>query len=153
MNTDMLKDGTKDVFINIHSVHGYDLEETDTMDFMTEGTYAFTDDGCVISYFESELTGMAGTQTVLSVRPDEVCVDRAGTVTSRMKFREGLKDAFLLDTPYGAAQLGIDTRRVVSSLRPDGGKIEIDYVVNMEHMVAMSNRFEIDIQEQGDLPQ
>lgn len=144
-----MEDNKKDVFISIKSVHGYDLEETEEMDFITDGEYIFGEDGCVLSYNESEVTGMPGTRTVMSVSSDGIVVDRSGEIWSRMNFKEGLRDAFLYSTPYGTAKLGIDTRKISKELSPAGGKIEIDYVVNMEHLIAMRNKFIVDIKEQG----
>ena len=139
----------KDVFISIRSVHGYDQPDSETLDFMTDGVMRVDENGCSFSYMESEVTGMPGTLTTFRLSDDGVVIDREGFVTSSMEFREGTKDAFLYNTPYGTARLGIDTRKVRNSLGASGGKLEIDYVVNMEHMVAMRNRFIIDVKEQG----
>ena len=139
----------KEVFISIRSVHGYDQPDAETLDFMTDGVMKVDENGCSLSYMESEVTGMPGTLTTFRVSGDGVVIDREGFVTSSMEFREGTKDAFLYSTPYGTARLGIDTRKVRNGLGAGGGKLEIDYVVNMEHMVSMRNRFIIDVKEQG----
>ena len=139
----------KEVFISIRSVHGYDQPDSETLDFMTDGVMSIDENGCRLSYMESEVTGMPGTLTTFKVSDDGVVIDREGFVTSSMQFREGVKDAFLYTTPYGTARLGIDTRKVRNDLSSGGGKLEIDYVVNMEHLVTMRNRFIIDVKEQG----
>lgn len=138
----------RDVVISIHSVHGYDLEDTEEMDFTTDGSYLFDDGGCELSYVESEVTGLTGTVTKMSLKDNTITVNREGTITSQMTFREGKKDSFLYNTPYGTATMGIDTRRIQTDLRPDGGEIIIDYVVNMQHLVAMRNKFIVNIEEQ-----
>lgn len=140
---------TKDVYITIQSIHGYDMNDTETMDFVTDGEYSFDGEKGSLSYYESEVTGLPGTKTTLILEPEGITVDREGMVTSRMQFKEGLKEAILYSTPYGTAKLGIDTRKITRSLDGHGGKIEIDYVVNMEHLVAMRNKFIMDITEQG----
>ncbi len=139
----------KDVLITIRSVHGYDLNDAETLDFTTDGVMSFDEGGCSLSYMESEVTGMPGTMTTFRVNPDGIVVDREGFITSRMQFKEGLKDSVMLSTPYGTARLGIDTRKIRNNLGHRGGNVEIDYVVNMEHMMAMRNRFIIDVKEQG----
>ena len=139
----------KDVVISIHSVHGYDQNDMEELDFTTDGVMSLEEDGCSLSYMESEVTGMPGTVTTFRVNPDGIVVDREGFVTSRMQFREGVKDSVMLATPYGTAKLGIDTRKIKNNLGCRGGNLEIDYVVNMEHVVAMRNRFIIDVKEQG----
>ena len=139
----------KDVVISIRSVHGYDQSDMETLDFSTDGVMRCDENGCSLSYMESEVTGMPGTLTTFHVRPDGIIVDREGFITSRMQFKEGTKDSVMFATPYGTAKLGIDTRKIRNNLDACGGNLEIDYVVNMEHVVAMRNRFIIDVKEQG----
>ena len=43
--------------------------------------------------------------------------------------------------------MGIDTRRIRHHMDETGGKVEIDYVVDMEHAVATRNRFQITVTE------
>ena len=139
----------KDVVINIHSTHAYDVtEEEDSMDFTTDGVYSYEDGICRLSYMESDVTGMPGTRTVVVVSPEGIVVDRDGYVTSRMEFKEGLKSSFLYNTPYGTATMGIDTRRVSHSFNEHGGRAEIDYVIDMEHAIAVRNKFLINVTEQ-----
>jgi len=138
----------KDVVINISTSHCYGSEE-DNIEFSTDGFYQFDGDVAQMSYMESEVTGLMGTRTTLTVLPDKVVVDRRGTITSRMEFKEGAKDAFQYGTPYGSANLGIETRGIKHKMTENGGYIDIDYVVNMEHAVVTRNRFKITVREIG----
>ena len=139
----------KDVVIKIHSVHAYDLtEEEESLDFTTDGVYSYEDGVCRLSYLESEVTGMPGTRTSVVVTPESIVVDRDGYLTSRMEFREGKRNSFLYDTPYGTATMGVDPRRIRHSFDEHGGRAEIDYVVDMEHSVAVRNKFMINVTEQ-----
>ena len=139
----------KDVWISINSIHSYDREDGDSLEFSTDGHYYFDGENGCFTYMETDVTGLEGTRTSVLVMPDQVVVDRDGMITSRMIFREGLRDAFQFSTPYGAATMGIDTRRISQSMGADGGSVEIDYVVDMEHMVASRNKFEITVREIG----
>lgn len=140
----------KDVVISIDSIQNYGLDDEDRMEFTTDGSYFFEDGVGCLSYMESEVTGMEGTRTSMIVSPEEIVVDRDGGITSRMVFREGLKNSFLYNTPYGNATMGIDTRRVKHELDENGGHVEIDYVVDMEHTVVTRNRFQITIETRKD---
>ena len=139
----------KDVLISIHSSFAYEEGEEQQMDFTTDGYYFYEDDVGCLSYEETEVTGMEGTRTSLFVMPDQVVVDREGTVTSRMVFKEGLKSAFQYATPFGNANMGINTRRITRNMDGSGGSVEIDYVVDMEHVVASRNKFSITVRELG----
>ena len=133
----------KDVWISINSIHGYEQEDEDSVEFTTDGYYYYEDGVGCLSYEESEVTGLEGTRTSMIVMPDQVVVDRDGLVTSRMIFKEGTKNSFLYDTPYGQATMGIDTRKIYRSVDENGCRVEIDYVVDMEHAVVTRNRFQI----------
>ena len=139
----------KDVLISIRSTLGLDEEDENRMEFITDGHYMYDDGVGCLSYMESEVTGMEGTRTSVMVSPDQVVVDRDGTINSRMVFREGLKDSFQYLTPYGAANFGIDTRRIRQCFNENGGSMEIDYVVDMEHAVVSRNKFQITVKEQN----
>ena len=106
----------KDVVISINSTFSFEEGEEQQMEFTTDGYYFYEDEVGCLSYEETEVTGLEGTRTSLFVMPDQVVVDREGTVTSRMVFREGLKSAFQYATPFGNATMGIDTRRISQSM-------------------------------------
>ena len=135
----------QEAIISMHSVHDYDNENADSMDFSTDGFYSFEEGVGCMTYMESEITGMEGTRTSVFVMPDRVIVDRDGSITSRMEFAEGEKSSFLYNTPFGRATLGIRTRRIDRSFDENGGKVTIDYVVDMNHAVATRNRFSIEV--------
>ena len=86
----------------------------------------------------------------MTILPDQVVVDRAGTVQSRMIFKEGSKSSFLYTTAFGQATMGVDTRSIRQSVDEHGGRVEIDYVVDMEHAVVARNKFSITIQQMGE---
>jgi len=137
----------KEVVISIRSIHDYGSDGEDGLEFTTDGLYSFEDQVGCISYYESEVTGLMGTKTKLCIKPDEVIVDRRGSVTSTMVFKKGEKNSFLYNTPYGAATMGIDTRKIRHDFDEHGGSMEIDYVVDMSHVTATRNRFMIDVRE------
>ena len=122
----------KDVWISINSIHGYQQEDEDHLEFTTDGYYYFEDGIGCLSYEESEVTGLPGTRTSLFVMPDQVVVDREGTVTSRMVFKEGLKSAFQYATPFGNANMGIETSHIAQIMGGTGGRVELDSVLKVE---------------------
>lgn len=141
-----------DVLISMHAEQGVDTETPNALDFTTDGYYTFDDNVGCITYEESEVTGLEGTRTSVLVMPNQIIVDRDGTITSRMIFQEGGKTDFLYDTPFGNAVLGIKTRKISQNFDDKGGKLEIDYDINMEHTVFSRNRFKINVEKIGDRP-
>lgn len=142
----------KDVLISISSTIGLDRdqEEADQLEFTTDGHYFYDGDVGCFSYMESEVTGLEGTRTSVMVSPGTVVIDRDGNMNSRMVFKEGLKSCFNYMTPYGAANFGVDTRRISQSFDENGGSVEMDYVVNMEHAVVSMNKVTLTVRQTGE---
>ena len=137
----------KDVWISISNHQSDGQQEEDTMVFDTAGSYYYDDGVGVLSYQESELTGLEGTRTSVMVMPNQVVVDRDGMLTGRMIFREGMKDSYPYSTPYGQMMLGIDTRRIHHNFNENGGDVEIDYITDLAHTFVSRNKFRISVKE------
>lgn len=138
----------KDVVISMRSIQGCDQDDQQILDFTTDGHYFQDGEASCFSYMETEVTGLEGTRTSVVVMPDHVVVDRDGSITSRMIFREGEKNSFPYDTPFGTAMLGVKTRRIRQDFNENGGELEVDYVVDMEHALVARNKIQLNIREQ-----
>lgn len=137
----------KDVIISIRGTQDYSGTEPDTMELVTEGKLAVQDGALRLSYEESELTGMEGTTTVFQVEPEKVTLLRLGSVQSEMVFEEGRRHMSLYSTPYGNMEIGVRARRLNSTLELTGGRLEIDYDIEINHMLAGQSLFCIDVRE------
>ena len=140
------------VIISIRGMQSYEDADDETIELVTEGRLeADGNDGYTLSYQESELTGLEGTLTTIQVEKGRVTLMRVGEVNSQMVFEEGRRHLSMYNTPYGALSVGISTRRMRSDLRPDGGAIEIDYAIEIDHAVAGSNFFQINVRKKRPL--
>ena len=137
----------KDVIISIRGTQDYSGTEPDTMELVTEGKLAVQGGALRLSYEESELTGMEGTTTVFQVEPEKVTLLRLGSVQSEMVFEEGRRHMSLYSTPYGNMEIGVRARRLNSTLELTGGRLEIDYDIEINHMLAGQSLFCIDVRE------
>ena len=136
----------KDVIISVTGVQ-QGVNGPDAMELVTAGQYGQDEKETLLTWQESELTGMEGTKTSLCVQRDGVVLSREGKLNTRMEFEEGKKRYFLYETPFGSATMGLNTRRIVNRLGLHGGEIEIDYSVDMDQTVVGRNRFFIRVQE------
>lgn len=135
--------------IKIKSTQGLEFAKADEIEFVTDGEYLHDESGTLIKYMESELTGLSGTETALSIKGDEVIVRRCGTLNSRMEFREGEKSRFLYDTQFGSATLSVDTRKIKTRTDPTGCEIQIDYIVDMDHAIISRNSLNVNVKRVG----
>ena len=134
------------VIISIRGMQSYEQVEDEAIELVTEGRLEDEGGGhYLLSYQESELTGLEGTLTTLQIEKDRIILLRMGEVNSQMVFQEGRRHLSMYNTPYGALSVGISTRRMKSDLRRDGGKIEIDYAIEIDHAMAGENLFQIQV--------
>lgn len=139
----------KEVVISIRGIQDYDDDKSESFEFTTDGLYSYENGVGRLMYYESEVSGLPGTRTTMSITPDEVVLNREGFLTSCMVFREGKKNAMVYDTPYGMAKMGIDTRCIRQSFNEKGGNMELNYILDIEHAVVGKNRLELNVKEIG----
>ncbi len=142
----------KDVIISILGKQLYDGSEQDSMELVTEGKLVQEEESLRLSYEESELTGMVGTTTLFQVEPRRVTLLRIGAVSSEMVFEQGKRHTSLYNTPYGSMEVGIKARKLNSTLTMQGGKLEIDYDIEIDHRLAGQNLFRIEVREAESAP-
>ena len=116
-------------------------EPDELVQFSTDGEYTCVDGCGMLTYPESELTGMAGTRTPLTFTP-------AKAARKRRVFAPGTRNTFLYQTPYGTSTVGLETQRYRSTLGERGGVLELLYVVDFDHACANRNRLRITVREQ-----
>ena len=121
----------------------FDDVDPNATELMTEGTLEQTEDGFLLSYQETELTGMEGTLTTFEIGPGRVILRRSGSVNSQMVFEEGRQHTSLYETPYGELSVDIQTSRLLHNLTERGGLMEIKYSIAVEHVVTGRNCFKI----------
>jgi uncharacterized beta-barrel protein YwiB (DUF1934 family) len=136
----------KDVIISIIGTQRME-DGTESIELVTDGKYSFDDDKSVLTYMESEITGMNGTKTTFEVGKNLITMIREGTVNSQMIFEKGKKHVFLYETPFGAATLGVNTHRIKSGLGEHGGDMELEYAVDVDNMQLGTNAFRINVKE------
>ena len=142
----------KSVIISIKGKQSYEDVEDETIELVTEGLLAKEGEGeYTLSYQESELTGLEGTLTTFQIENGRITLMRIGEVNSQMVFEEGRRHLSMYNTPYGALAVGVNTRRMRTTLGDDGGNIEIDYAIEIDHAVAGRNLFEINVREKGSI--
>lgn len=117
------------------------------IELVTEGVLRQEQDTYVLSYQESEVTGMAGTLTTFQIAPQCVTLLRVGEYNSQMVFEEGRRHMSLYETPYGQLSFGIHTRKMRFAMDDKGGEIEIGYNLEINHRLASTHDFHIRVRE------
>ena len=137
----------KSVVISIKGIQKYEDAPTDTIELVTEGTLTGDGKGYTLTYQESELTGLEGTRTTIRVEQDGELVTmlRTGQVNAQMVFQVGRRHLAMYNTPYGSMAIGVNTLHLMADVDDDGGEVEIDYAIEIDHAVAGRNLFRIEV--------
>ena len=139
---------TENVIISIRGQQHFEDQDPDVTELVTAGTLEHDpEEGYKLSYAESELTGLEGTQTIFRISGNQITLTREGGVNSMMVFEEGTRHLSMYETPFGALSVGVNTKHMRANLTPSGGEIEIDYAIEVDHAVTGQNFFQIRIQQ------
>ncbi|MCI9308721.1 MAG: DUF1934 domain-containing protein [Oscillospiraceae bacterium] len=145
---------TDNVIISIKGKQLYAESGPDEMELVTSGVLKRDSrGGFMVSYQESELTGLEGTTTKLHVHGGRVTLLREGGVNSQMVFEEGRRHLSMYETPYGELSIGVNTKRMRSTLGEAGGDLEIDYAIEIDNLLAGHNLFRMNVKKDPARPQ
>ena len=149
MGKDQVNRMKKDVMISIRGLQKYDGVDQDSVELVTPGILSTVAGGYNLSYQETEITGLEGTVTSFQVFPEQVSMVRMGTVCLQMVFQQGRRHYSVYETPYGSMSVGVRTERMHNTLGEAGGEIDIKYAIEIDHAMAGSNEFHINVREVG----
>ena len=137
------------VIISIRGRQTRPGEEDEVIDLLTEGTLERTGDTFLLSYEESPVTGLENTHTTFRIEPACISLLRTGAYHSELVFARERRHLSLYDTPFGSLSVGVRTHSLSSELDEHGGVIDLDYALELDHMLAGRNFFHITVQEKG----
>ena len=124
------------VLLSIKGQQSYAGQEPEVIELVTEGVLEQTADGWIITYEESDLTGMQGVTTRFAVDEGKLTLTRTGKLNSQMVFQEGVRHESLYQMEFGARMLSVCARKIRTDLTPDGGEIELSYGIEIEQSEA-----------------
>lgn len=122
------------VLITVCARQNYMGQEPETIELTTEGCLRREGERLMLSYEESELTGLSGTTTEFEICPDHVILRRTGTAHSVMEFRLGQTARSLYDAGAGTLLLTITTTKIVNHLDETGGNLQVAYAIEIEEL-------------------
>lgn len=140
----------QEVLITLRGTQSSEGEVPEALELLTRGTMTGRNGKFAISYEETELTGTKGvTTTFLVFNPQRVVLTREGAIQSRMVFIQGQKEESLYDLGFGSLLLGVYTWDIQVSLSEAGGRLFIDYTVEIEQAQSIRSTYEILVEPVG----
>ena len=135
----------QNVILSILGRQSYMSQEPDQIELVTEGVLEDQGNAWFLSYEESDLTGMSGVTTTFVVEPDKVTLKRTGKLNSQMVFQEGVPHDSLYQMPFGAMMITVCAKFLYFDIVPDGGVIDLQYSIEIEHTAAGIVDYHLDI--------
>ena len=109
----------KDIMLKIVGTQNVD-NDTDTIEFMTEGRIYQKGDATYIVYEESKFSGLEGCKTTVKVSGDKV--------DTQIEFEKGKRFEGYYQTPFGPVEMEVTTNSLTNNLSFEkGGRLNIDY--------------------------
>ena len=119
--------------------------EESCVEMMTDGVVQ-VEDGCtVLSYEESALSGLEGHRTHLRLSEGAVDMERVGEFGVHMHFEKGRQHLTQYETPYGPLAVTVFGNQVYHALDETGGKVLLEYVLNLDGAQSFENTLRVDI--------
>ncbi|NLL29501.1 MAG: DUF1934 domain-containing protein [Clostridiales bacterium] len=115
----------KNAFISLKSFNELDTDEV--IEVITPGEFEKIENGFKAIYDETELSGMEGTKTTLKILENELVLEREGSTSAKMNFKEGETSISMYNTPYGVLDLQIHTDELKLDINENGGDIFAKY--------------------------
>jgi len=122
-----------------------DFGEPERVELITPGRLTREGGDYLLTYRESELTGLEGTTTTLRVEGPRVTLSRVGEVCSHMVFEQGRNHLSYYETGEGPLTVGVSACRVRSALTDEGGSIEVDYQIEMDQLFSGRNHIKVQV--------
>ncbi|MBR4941411.1 MAG: DUF1934 domain-containing protein [Clostridia bacterium] len=133
------------VLVTMRSVQSVPEEEDETIEFVTNGIFSRKNGVYVLSYEESELTGLEGVRTTVTAEKGKVLLDRTGSLESHMVFEKNQRHLSLYETPGGVFTVGTVAMGVSCDLDFCGGNISLDYRLEIDNAFASRNVVELTV--------
>lgn len=137
----------KEVLIAIKGLQSYEDQDDDCVELVTHGNFYKKGEDYYITYDESEITGLGKTSTTVKVEPNRVTIIRFGETRSHMIFEEGEKHVSYYDMGAGSLTIGISTKKLRARLNDNGGRLVINYTMEINNSMTGENSFDITVSE------
>ena len=135
----------QNVVLSIVGRQSYMDQEPEQLELVTDGVLEDVGNSWVLSYEESELTGMAGVTTTFVVESDKITLKRTGKLNSQMVFQEGITHESLYEMEFGALMISVCANRIMADICHDGGMIDLIYTIELEQMASGTIDYHLDI--------
>lgn len=133
------------ILIEIKAVIKQTDEEPQVIEMTTEGEWFEKNNALFIVYYESEISGMEGSKTMLKIHDQVITMTRFGQSHSKMVFQAQERSESVYHTPYGVFEMSINTLVLEHDFNAYRGTLKIEYEMALEAVSTSHNVLEIKV--------
>lgn len=135
-----------DAIITVKGMQYID-DQSDTIEFSTEGRFGEKNGDFLISYEEGEmLENSEKIKTVIYLKSDNsVILERKGGLNSRMVIENGKRNSCIYGMAQGQFVINIVGEKIEYSLNDNGGNVELKYLIDSNMKLLSKNTVNINI--------
>lgn len=133
--------------IEIRSVITDGEGNEDVIEMNTVGKYGLKNGKVYLSYDDSSSVGVDDVTTILTVQNDMVVLKRTGALQSRLEIEKGERHQCHYSTQFGNLSVGIFGEMVDIKLDESGGKLSMEYTIDVNSQLLSKNNVEITVKE------
>lgn len=133
----------KSAIISLKSYN--DLDTDDVIEVVTPGEFIISEDGFKAIYEETEISGMGGTITTLTMLEDSLLLEREGNISAKMDFKKGETSISLYNTPYGTLDLQIHTEDLMVDINENGGAVTAKYSMELAGQPPIVTKLSVNV--------
>ena len=122
-------------------------ENTDRIEFFTQGHLYKRKDCLYLSYFETDEEDISNLTTVKIDGEQSLIITKGGRYKSQLVLEKGKRHYCPYGTEFGEFMMGVNTRDISSSLTESGGEIKADYELEINHSLASRNSMKIIVKD------
>lgn len=136
----------KEVWLSICSKQRFVDCEEEEIEMMTAATLYERGGKYYVVYDESSITGLEGTRTTVKMDGKNVMLLRAGAYPTQLMFSELQRHVGVYHTPGGGQMtLATYTRCVDNTVSERGGRLILDYTLEIDHTIMGEHYFEMTV--------
>ena len=136
--------------ISIKGRQFYDQHD-DEIELITDGEFKCEGTNYVISYDETEITGMQGVRTTITITKENmVTLQRSGGSDAAMVFEPGRRSQCHYEVQNGSGfVMTVGPSKVINRLSRAGGSLFVDYKLEVMGELMSKNNFLIKVEDGG----
>lgn len=133
----------KAILLTIKGSRLYPEGEDSSVELITKGRLYKNDKSDIynIEYEESEISGIEGFKTLISVNGSQVEMERVGISSAKLIFEKGKKFINSYETPFGILQMEIYPIKVDHKIDDHEGEVDLEYQLGFGGRYTSSNSF------------